>query len=195
MIKRQKKTTTHLARLRFDSGTCYLSLVLSSHPLRLCFPSIPLLRFPTQRDSIVDMASIGRMMRRLASRPRLDAILAEADSSPPIPAEAPQVNLPRVDTQLNMHQFNGFFEDGPTAADGLRGKLSSYIYHTLCADSSVPTQIPTAPRNSPHMPPPAPTRTPPRHLQNGPPSATQQPANQAGSSTTCRRTSPASRAR
>lgn len=182
MIKRQKKTTTHLARLRFDSGTCFVSVVLSSHPLRLrCTSHTLLLCFPTQRALPVDMASFRRVTRRLGSGERLDEILAEADSTAPAPAEAPQVNLPRVDTQLNMHQFNGFFEDGTPAADGLRGEFHlMFTIYTSCANSSVSLQILMAPRNSPHLPPPAPTRTPAKRRQNGPPSATQQPENQAG---------------
>ncbi|KAJ5818781.1 hypothetical protein N7474_004372 [Penicillium riverlandense] len=63
--------------------------------------------------------------QRLASRPRLD-ILADPSL---VAAEPPQVNLPHVDTQLNMHQYNGFFEDGAPAADGLRGGCASPQLH------------------------------------------------------------------
>lgn len=78
------------------------------------------------------MAPLGRVMRRLTSKPCLDKILAEADSTCPVPAEAPQVNLPRVDTHLNMHQFNGFFEDGATVIDGLRGEFRLNLLYFGC---------------------------------------------------------------
>ena len=65
------------------------------------------------------MAALGGAVRRLGSKARLH--LTHTDSIPVIITEPPQVNLPHVDTQLNMHQFNGHFEDGTVAADGLTG--------------------------------------------------------------------------
>ncbi|KAJ5675086.1 uncharacterized protein N7477_005020 [Penicillium maclennaniae] len=97
------------------------------------------------------MASLGRAMRRLTSHPRLDSI---TDLFSIISAEAPQVNLSHVDTQLNMHQFNGFFEDGSTAADGLRGQSHSMLYSAPMlilslkdsqGSASVPSHAPTSP--------------------------------------------------
>jgi hypothetical protein len=52
------------------------------------------------------MGGFKRAMKRL--NPSKNPISIAAD--PPIRAEAPQVNLPHVDTQLNMHQHNGFDE-------------------------------------------------------------------------------------
>lgn len=101
------------------------------------------------------MASLGRAMRRLASRPRLDVFFTEADSILPIPTEAPQVNLPHVDTQLDMHQFNGYFEDGSTAADGLRGWSDSMpavlpqLTFWPCTDSHGSSGQPALPATSP----------------------------------------------
>lgn len=84
------------------------------------------------------MGSLGRAMRRFASRPRLNSL---ADSVSLISTEPPQVNLPHVDTQLNMHQFNGFFEDGSTSADGLRGRShSKFVTQASCSFDLV--QIP-----------------------------------------------------
>lgn len=60
------------------------------------------------------MAHLGRVMRRLESFRKLDTIHTDSSSTT---TEAPQVNLPHVDTQLDMHQCNGFFED--EAGDGL----------------------------------------------------------------------------
>lgn len=128
------------------------------------------------------MAGLGRVMRRFTSHPRLNSI---TDSNFTISAEAPQVNLPHVDTQLNMHQFNGFFEDGSTAADGLRGRSNSVFIPALLAYFGV--QIPTAPPPSPPTHPPALTRIP-KLQRNGRPSATRLPrANPDGSSITSKR--------
>ncbi|KAJ5719917.1 hypothetical protein N7493_006795 [Penicillium malachiteum] len=58
------------------------------------------------------MAHLGRVMRRLDafhSPRKLDLI--RADSSSSFTTEAPQVNLPPVDTQLNMHQFTSLFDN------------------------------------------------------------------------------------
>ncbi|KAJ6015330.1 hypothetical protein N7540_009921 [Penicillium herquei] len=58
------------------------------------------------------MAHLGRVMRRLDafhSPRKLDLI--RADSSSSLTTEAPQVNLPPVDTQLNMHQFTSLFDN------------------------------------------------------------------------------------
>ncbi|KAJ5936247.1 hypothetical protein N7454_005545 [Penicillium verhagenii] len=62
------------------------------------------------------MAHLGRVLRRLESFRKLDNIHTDDSSTT---TEAPQVNLPHVDTQLNMHQCNGFFED--ESGDGLMG--------------------------------------------------------------------------
>lgn len=98
-----------------------VALLLPAHPSP---PGPPQLYFRKQRAPAVNMASLGRAMRRFTSRSRLDSI---TDSVSLISADAPQVNLPHVDTQLNMHQFNGFFEDGSTAADGLRGRSPMFV--------------------------------------------------------------------
>lgn len=69
------------------------------------------------------MASLKRAMKRLGSMANLNSI--DTDVQPllsPASTQPPQVNLPHVDTQLNMHQVNGLFEDGSPAADGLRGR-------------------------------------------------------------------------
>ncbi|KAJ5210024.1 hypothetical protein N7491_009837 [Penicillium cf. griseofulvum] len=52
------------------------------------------------------MGGFKRVMKRLSPSKNLIPIAAD----PPIRAEAPKVNLPHVDTQLNMHQNNGFLE-------------------------------------------------------------------------------------
>jgi len=52
------------------------------------------------------MGGFKRVMKRLG--PSKNPISIAAD--PPIRAEAPQVNLPHVDTLLNMHQHTGFDE-------------------------------------------------------------------------------------
>ncbi|KAJ5097728.1 hypothetical protein N7456_008449 [Penicillium angulare] len=62
------------------------------------------------------MAHLGRVMRRLDSFRKLDVI--DTDSSSSMTAEAPQVNLPHVDTHLNMHQITGFYDE-ETGADGV----------------------------------------------------------------------------
>ncbi|KAJ5085296.1 hypothetical protein N7532_010067 [Penicillium argentinense] len=69
------------------------------------------------------MASLRRAIRRFGSVNALQPISADVAPSPTVPAEAPRLNLPHVETQLNMHQFNGLFEDGTPAADGLRGRF------------------------------------------------------------------------
>ncbi|KAJ5290985.1 hypothetical protein N7478_000236 [Penicillium angulare] len=61
------------------------------------------------------MAHLGRVMRRLDSFRKLDVI--DTDSSSSMTAEAPQVNLPHVDTHLNMHQITGFYDE--TGVDGV----------------------------------------------------------------------------
>ncbi|KAJ5899958.1 hypothetical protein N7495_004702 [Penicillium taxi] len=63
------------------------------------------------------MAQLSRVLKILASIKDINATCNLADVSP-VSTEAPQVLLGHVDTQLNMHQFNGFFEDGATL-DGL----------------------------------------------------------------------------
>lgn len=69
------------------------------------------------------MVSSKRGMRHLGSTIDLGSSETNAVYSTPLaPSEPPQVNLPHVDTQLNMHQLNGLFEDGSPAADGLRGR-------------------------------------------------------------------------
>ncbi|KGO78304.1 hypothetical protein PITC_059170 [Penicillium italicum] len=64
------------------------------------------------------MGGFKRVMKRLS--PSKNPIPIAAD--PPIRAEAPQVNLPHVDTQLNMHQHNGFLDD--LATEGQNGNYS-----------------------------------------------------------------------
>lgn len=97
------------------------------------------------------MASFGRAMRRLTSRPRLDVFddSDETDSIAPIPAEVPQVRLPHVDTQLNMHQFNVFFEDGATANDGNRGKIITFRSCFVCS-RHVPAENHASPERPTH---------------------------------------------
>lgn len=97
------------------------------------------------------MASLGRAMRRFTSRSRLNSI---TDSVSLISADAPQVNLPHVDTQLNMHQFNGFFEDGSTAADGLRGRSPMFVTYSrlLIQHRTDSHSSPSQPLNAPASP-------------------------------------------
>ncbi|KAJ5114466.1 hypothetical protein NUU61_000225 [Penicillium alfredii] len=66
---------------------------------------------------VIPMARLGLVMRRLGPGRKLS--VDSADSHPPTAAEAPKVKLPHVDTQLNMHQYTGFFEDGSPAGNGL----------------------------------------------------------------------------
>lgn len=80
------------------------------------------------------MASLKRAMKRLSSIANLNSINTDVQFLPsPASTQPPQVNLPHVDTQLNMHQFNGLFEDGSPAADGLRGQstmsMASTTFH------------------------------------------------------------------
>ncbi|CAG8909866.1 unnamed protein product [Penicillium egyptiacum] len=56
------------------------------------------------------MGGFKRVMKRLSPSKSLIPIAAD----PHIRAEAPQVNLPHVDTQLNMHQHNGFRDESAT---------------------------------------------------------------------------------
>ncbi|KAJ5698634.1 hypothetical protein N7462_000639 [Penicillium macrosclerotiorum] len=131
MLRRRNKTTTsHLAQLRFDSGLFSLSdftsllrdtTLLAIQPcVFFSEPTAPL-RALRDKGPAAIMASLGRAMRRLGSSWKLSSTgTASTDSLSLISTEAPQVNLPHVDTQLNMHQYNGFFEDGSSAADGLR---------------------------------------------------------------------------
>ncbi|CAG8895290.1 unnamed protein product [Penicillium nalgiovense] len=63
------------------------------------------------------MGGFKRVMKRLSPSKNLIPIAAD----PPIRAEAPQVKLPHVDTQLNMHQHNGFLDE--PAAEGQNGCL------------------------------------------------------------------------
>ncbi|KAG0154543.1 hypothetical protein PDIDSM_111 [Penicillium digitatum] len=65
------------------------------------------------------MGGFKRVMKRLS--PSKNPMPIAAD--PPICAEAPQVNLPHVDTQLNMHQHNGFL-DNESATEGQYGNYS-----------------------------------------------------------------------
>ncbi|KAJ5855851.1 uncharacterized protein N7529_009795 [Penicillium soppii] len=58
------------------------------------------------------MGSFTRVMKRLG--PSKNPISIAAD--PPIRAEAPQVNLPHVDTQLNMHQHTGLLDEAASNA-------------------------------------------------------------------------------
>ncbi|KAJ5153804.1 uncharacterized protein N7500_009243 [Penicillium coprophilum] len=60
------------------------------------------------------MGGFKRVMKRLS--PSKNPIPIAAD--PPIRAEAPQVNLPHVDTQLNMHQNNGFLDESAEGQNG-----------------------------------------------------------------------------
>jgi hypothetical protein len=70
------------------------------------------------------MASLKRAIKQLGSMTTLNAINTDVLSLPSLAStqQPPQVNLPHVETFLNMHQFNGLFEDGSPAADGLRGR-------------------------------------------------------------------------
>lgn len=61
------------------------------------------------------MGGFKLVMKRLSPSKNLIPIAAD----PPIRAEAPQVNLPHVDTQLNMHQHNGFLDE--PAPEGQNG--------------------------------------------------------------------------
>lgn len=59
------------------------------------------------------MAPLGGVYHRLGllrlAKSALKYRAIHADSS--VTAEAPTLNLPHVDTQLNMHQFTTFFDD------------------------------------------------------------------------------------
>ncbi|KAJ5520883.1 hypothetical protein N7463_001336 [Penicillium fimorum] len=79
------------------------------------------------------MGGFKRAMKRLSPSKNLIPIAAD----PPIRAEAPQVNLPHVDTQLNMHQNNGFLA-GP--AEGQNGNYNQ------------PSSSPLNPPNPPAAP-------------------------------------------
>ncbi|KAJ5622471.1 hypothetical protein N7528_005703 [Penicillium herquei] len=75
------------------------------------------------------MAHLGRVMRRLDafhSPRKLDLI--RADSSSSFTTEAPQVNLPPVDTQLNMHQFTSLFDN---ETDGDEIHTNKYVLFQL----------------------------------------------------------------
>ncbi|KAJ5591885.1 uncharacterized protein N7459_002254 [Penicillium hispanicum] len=96
------------------------------------------------------------VMRRFGSKAKLH--FTRADSIPVILAEPPQVNLPHVDTQLNMHQFNGYFEDGSMPAEGLTGRSCSVTFpipdadrcRHLRVDSNTSPSQPSHPSVSPH---------------------------------------------
>ncbi|KAJ5547210.1 hypothetical protein N7494_004795 [Penicillium frequentans] len=90
------------------------------------------------------MAHLGRVMRRLESFRKLDTIHTDSSSTT---TEAPQVNLPHVDTQLNMHQCNGFFED--EAGDGLGLMADGNGIDTSLTDSN---NSPSQPSNSSESP-------------------------------------------
>ncbi|KAJ5781144.1 hypothetical protein N7457_006304 [Penicillium paradoxum] len=62
------------------------------------------------------MGGFKRVMMRLSPSKSLIPIAAD----PPIRAEAPQVNLPHVDTQLNMHQHAGLRDD-ESVSEGQNG--------------------------------------------------------------------------
>ncbi|KAJ5971340.1 uncharacterized protein N7479_001258 [Penicillium vulpinum] len=79
------------------------------------------------------MGGFKRVMKRLSPSKNLIPIAAD----PPIRAGAPQVNLPHVDTQLNMHQHNGFPEN-ESATEGQNGD-----YNQTSLSSSNPL-IPSA---------------------------------------------------
>ncbi|KAI1830583.1 hypothetical protein DTO006G1_5424 [Penicillium roqueforti] len=68
------------------------------------------------------MGGFKRVMKRLSPSKNLMPIAAD----PPIRAEAPQVNLPHVDTQLNMHQHNGLLDDEP-ATEGQNGDYNQSL--------------------------------------------------------------------
>ncbi|KAJ5708495.1 hypothetical protein N7488_008296 [Penicillium malachiteum] len=107
------------------------------------------------------MAHLGRVMRRLDafhSPRKLDLIRADSSS---FTTEAPQVNLPPVDTQLNMHQFTSLFDnetDGdeihtnnPQIRQELEGKKSEHQYENqvpninLSLTMADPTASPSQP--------------------------------------------------
>ncbi|KAJ6128048.1 hypothetical protein N7471_009265 [Penicillium samsonianum] len=68
------------------------------------------------------MGGFKLVMKRLSPSKNLIPIAAD----PPIRAEAPQVNLPHVDTQLNMHQHNGFLDElAPEGQNGDYNQASS----------------------------------------------------------------------
>lgn len=117
------------------------------------------------------MASLKRVMQRLSSTTSLSLINTDLVSLiSAVSPQAPLLNLPHVDTQLNMHQINGLFEDGTPAADGLRGRSKSLT--TVCAllthravpstDSHGSPSQPSNPSNPPNPsanPNPNPTST------------------------------------
>jgi hypothetical protein len=70
-----------------------------------CDPLRPIFRPVSSRHVPLNMGGFKRAMMRFNSSKNL----APVDADPPIHADAPQVNIPHVDTQLNMH--NGFFDD------------------------------------------------------------------------------------
>ncbi|KAJ5765713.1 hypothetical protein N7520_005272 [Penicillium odoratum] len=94
------------------------------------------------------MAHLGRVMRRLESFRKLDTMHTDSSSTT---TEAPQVNLPHVDTQLNMH-LNGFFED---SVDGVMG-VENGADHSLTDSTNSPPQ-PSNPSESSNFTPEAPT--------------------------------------
>ena len=119
----------------------------------------------------------------------------------PVP-DVPRVSLPHVDTQLNMHQYNGLFDlssspDGQNSSSAIDSTgglfqccLNNYSQGSVVVDFLLfSSQIKHSP--SPQILPTATHPQPP----NGPlRSATQPPGNPAVSSTPCKKTSPASRA-
>lgn len=106
------------------------------------------------------MAMFGRAVGRLNSWGRLsptaDSFSPDAPTvnhapnapTPPDPQALsipPQVNLPHVDTQLNMHQIDGFFEDGSPVSDAnngrwLRPQSRSSTANASCLDAQPPSQ-------------------------------------------------------
>lgn len=102
-----------------------------------------------------------RFRPKAALRIRVEGYITaiDADLPPAGSPEAPQINLPHVDTQLNMHQFNGFFDDGNTT-DSQAGMRSHLVF---LGDSSLTSfaashQILTPPNPNPLIPIPIPPR-------------------------------------
>ncbi|KAJ5660417.1 hypothetical protein N7507_006868 [Penicillium longicatenatum] len=98
------------------------------------------------------MAHLGRVMRRLESFRKLDTIHTDSSSTT---TEAPRVNLPHVDTQLNMHQCNDFFED--EAGNGLGLMADENGIDTSLTDSNNSPSQPSNSSESPNLNTEAPT--------------------------------------
>ncbi|KAJ5999970.1 hypothetical protein N7481_000379 [Penicillium waksmanii] len=133
------------------------------------------------------MASLKRAMKRLGSMANLNSINTDVQHLPsPASTQPPQVNLPHVDTQLNMHQVNGLFEDGSPAADGLRGRFTMSM-----ASATFPRALLTRPgvipstdsHGSPTQPQSQPQSQPQPQPQSQPQSQPQPPNPSSGNPT------------